>query len=404
MEQTSGRTIAARWILPVSTPPILGGWLRLVGGRVVEIGRGPPPHGAEDFGDVALLPGLVNAHTHLEFSDLEQPIGRPGTPLHHWIGQVIAARGTTDERRKHAAITRGLAESKAAGVRLLGEITTPPCNYVLPDESIDLVSFAEVIGLSPQRWQERFAAALKHQGRDEHQGRAEHRGKIERTGWSPHAPYSTQRGAIAQCLEHAARVGSPVAMHVAESPAERELLEQGTGPFADALRELGVWREGLFPWPREPVASLIDQLARAPQALLVHGNDLCEAEIERIRGHVNLTVVYCPRTHARFGNPPHPIARLLAAGVRVALGTDSRASNPDLNLWGEVQWLLRHRTDLDPSRVLEMATLAGAEALGRRDVGRIEPGGQPGLCFLETEANEVAGLWEDCARRRLRPA
>ena len=377
--------LKARWIIPVSRDPIHGGWIRLRGERVVEVSGGRCPSGAEDLGDVALLPGLVNAHTHLEFSDLPGPIGAPGTTLPEWIGQVIAARSETTLAAKQAAIEQGMRESRAAGVRLLGEISTPPCQYPSEPDDPQRVSFAEVLGLSSQRGKDRFQAAMAFTRDD------------RSAGWSPHAPYSTSLALIDACIEQARKQSRPVAMHVAESPAERELLISASGPFADTLQKLGVWHEGLFPWGDDPLRQLIERLAHAPRVLLVHGNDLRAAEIELIARHSHLTVVFCPRTHAFFGYPRHPVAEMLRANVRVALGTDSRASNPDLNLWREVQFLLQQRGDVSGQEVIRMATANGADALGRGDLGRIEPGCRPGLGCVATAASKLADVFADLA-------
>jgi cytosine/adenosine deaminase-related metal-dependent hydrolase len=113
-------------------------------------------------------------------------------------------------------------------------------------------------------------------------------------------------------------------MHIAESAAEVELLQRGTGPLAEMLREFGVWREGLFP-SRWTFLDLLRELSRAPRGLVVHGNYLGSPEIDFIARHPNLNVVYCPRTHEAMGHPPHPWRQMLAAGIPVALGTDSKA-------------------------------------------------------------------------------
>ena len=382
--------LKARWIIPVSRDPIHAGWVRLRGDRVVEVSGGRCPSGAEDLGDVALLPGLVNAHTHLEFSDCRQPIGDPGTTLPEWIGQVIAARSETTVEGKRAAIEQGMRESRAAGVRLIGEITTPPCQYPNAPDDPQRVSFAEVLGLSAERGEDRWSAAMAFTRDD------------RSAGWSPHAPYSTSLTLIDACIEQARKQSRPLAMHVAESPAERELLTSASGPFADTLQTLGVWQEGLFPWGVEPLQQLIQRLSRAPRALLVHGNDLRAAEIEQIAEHPQMTVVFCPRTHAFFGYREHPVAEMLKANVRVALGTDSRASNPDLNLWREVQFLLRQRSDLPGQDLIRMATMSGADALGRSDLGRIEAGSRPGLGCVGTAASKLADVDADLAINEFR--
>jgi cytosine/adenosine deaminase-related metal-dependent hydrolase len=358
-------------------------------GRIKEVGNGPTPTDAHDLGDVAVLPGLINAHTHLEFSHFNEPIGEPGIPLWTWIGMVIAARGNTSESHQRHSIEIGMQELRQSGTILAGEIATPPCLY--PDAEPSLIRFAEVVGLDAQRGAERLAAA---------------RSMIDAfpdTAVSPHAPYSTPRQLVADCVELARAASRPLAMHVAESPAERELLQHGSGPFADALKSLGVWQEGLFPWGNQPISTLIEMLTRAPSSLIVHGNDLQDEEIDSIARFSNLTVVYCPRTHHFFRYGPHPVARLIAAGVPVALGTDSRASNPDLDLWGEVQHLLRHRVDLKPSDVLAMATVHGARALGRPKLGSLEEDCTADLGIVETDAPKLEHLYADLATNDYKP-
>lgn len=386
MATSTTRVLTCRWIVPVASDPIQGGWIRLLGDEIIEVGRSAPPADAEDLGDIVLLPGLVNSHTHLEFSDLDHPIGQPCVPLSDWIGQVVAARVDRTSDAQARAIARGVDESARGNVRLIGDIATPPCDYgVLQANAPEIVSFAEVIGLSLERSGLRYEAAL------------EHLQSIYAAAISAHAPYSTTRQAIQRCIETSIMTNRPLAMHVAESPAERELLTRGTGPFADALRSMGVWQDGLFPWGDGPIIDLIRLLGRCPSALLVHGNDLTDDEIAILKQHPRITVVYCPRTHAFFGYDDHPVAKLIAAGIPVALGTDSRASNPDLSVLGEVQWLLNHRPDLDPAEVITMATVRGADALMRPDVGRIAVGCRPGLMTVATGATTIDGVYESLA-------
>nr|WP_236649143.1 amidohydrolase family protein [Rhodopirellula sp. SM50] len=403
MNATGRETIyTAGWIFPICRPPINGGFLRVVDDRIVEIGALSDGdyrrQAVVDLGDVAVLPRMVNAHTHLEFSDCQTPIGQPGIALSDWIGSVIAARGvaTTDQRRD--CIAGGIAESVAAGVGLVGDIATTPSAYPA-DAGASIVSFAEVLGLSDDRADERFRSAQTHSD------------SVAVTpsidfGVSPHAPYSTPPDLIRRCVDLAKQRGAALAMHVAESPDERTLLRQGSGPFADALRTAGLWPEGLFPWAgSQPLIDLIGWLAEAPRALLIHGNDLQDDEIERISQHPQLSVVYCPRTHHFFGHPRHGVQKLLDADIRVAIGTDSRASNPDLSVWKEVRFLLDHRPDLDPHAVLEMATLAGSDALlgAGSQFGRIQPGRIPhqSPVMLPTTAKRLNQVWRDFAAGEL---
>jgi cytosine/adenosine deaminase-related metal-dependent hydrolase len=164
-------------------------------------------------------------------------------------------------------------------------------------------------------------------------------------------------------------------MHLAESREELELLRDGAGPFQELLDERSMWDSGAIPHGSRPL-DYLQLLARAPQSLVVHGNYLDDEE----RGFLaasrqRMSLVYCPRTHAYFGHVPYPLAETLAAGVRVVLGTDSRASNPDLDLWAEMQFAAKAHPKVTPADVLQMGTLASAEALGCADnVGSLSAG------------------------------
>jgi cytosine/adenosine deaminase-related metal-dependent hydrolase len=170
--------------------------------------------------------------------------------------------------------------------------------------------------------------------------------------------------------------GVPVAIHLAETAAELELLAEHRGPFVALLQELGVWSpDGLVRGAEDVL-----HLTRGPNRVLyVHGNFLPpDATIPP-----NGAVVYCPRTHAAFGHPPHPFRDMLARGVRVALGTDSLASNPDLDLLAEARFLHRLYPDFPGEKLLHMATLAGAEALGWADeTGSLTPGKSADLVVI----------------------
>ncbi|MGI9473412.1 MAG: amidohydrolase family protein, partial [Rubripirellula sp.] len=262
-------------------------------------------------------------------------------------------------------------------------LTTPPSNYAATEGQLSLVTFAEVFGLNQERAEERFAAADTH---CQLEGEA---------GISPHAPYSTSIEMIMQCIAYARDQRRPLAMHVAESPAERELLFEGSGPFVAALKSIGAWRDGLFPWGGCDFVDLIDHLSSIPRSLLIHGNDLTKNEIEQLAAYPQVTPVYCPRTHLYFGYECHPVQLMLSMGIRVALGTDSRASNPDLNVWREVQYLLRRRQDIVPHDVLQMATQNGAIALGRNDLGTLDVGSQARLGVVRTVAGDLQKLYED---------
>jgi cytosine/adenosine deaminase-related metal-dependent hydrolase len=353
----SDYTLRARWVLPIDAPPLEGGYVSVSDGVIADVCGSDPSRGpVADLGDVVLLPGLVNAHTHLEFSGLAKPLGAPGMSLPTWIRTVIADRGRGD-RDAAAAIAAGLHESAAAGVTTIGEIATSPTALYDVDQAPRSLLFQEAIGFSAGRVE---SVAAEMEWRVEAAGDA--------AGISPHAPYTVHPQLLTRLVDLAISNQLPIAMHLAESREELQLLRDGTGPFQELLAERSMWDGAAIPRGSRPL-DYLRQLTRAQRSLAIHGNyfdaeEIAFAGAQRER----ISVVYCPRTHAYFGHEPYPLEAMLAAGVRVALGTDSRASNPDLNLLREVQFGSVLFPRVDPAVLLRMATLDAAEALGLGDV------------------------------------
>jgi cytosine/adenosine deaminase-related metal-dependent hydrolase len=358
-------TLRARWVLPVDHPPIDGGYVSVAQGRVVAVAVSNPGVGmVEDLGDVALLPGLVNAHTHLEFSDLERPLGTLGMSLPAWIRLVIADRKRGD-RDPAASIAAGLREAVAAGVTTIGEIATSPASlYLAMDGGPTTLLLHEAIGFSAGRVDSVYADLVRRLDASPRGG-----------ALSPHAPYTVHPRLLERLVKLAKARNATVAMHLAESREELQLLATGDGPFRDLLIERSMWDESAIPQGSRPLHYL-RVLAEAPRAVVIHGNYLADDEVEFIaRRRDSMSVVYCPRTHAYFQHSSYPLEAMLNAGIRVSLGTDSRASNRDLCLLNEVHQAAATHTTISAEAWLRMATINGAEALGMADsVGTLAPG------------------------------
>lgn len=347
----------ARWIIPVAGPPVSNGIVVVHGERVIGIHRTRRPD-TVDLGEVAILPGLVNCHTHLEFSGLASPL-TPMTPFTAWIREVVNYRRSMSEGVP-AAIRSGLRESLDSGVTLLGDIATTGWSWPDYSDGPECVVFQELLGLSAARIPELVAIAERHSA-------------SKHAGLSPHAPYSVHPELFQQAVRLAQSANVPLAMHLAETQAEQELLAEGTGEFRTLLQDFGLWQPELFggrEW-----SEFLEPFCDLPRALIVHGNYFNPDDLRLLAQHPHLTLVYCPRTHAAFGHPPNPWRTLLNLGGSVALGTDSRASNPDLSLWKEVQFLAANFRELSHLELVRLATWNGARALNRHlDHGTIESG------------------------------
>ena len=374
--------LRARTVYPIDRPPMDGGIVTIAGGRIVAVGENTSGRPPRDLGDVALLPGLVNAHTHLEFSLLHRPLAPPGTPFADWIRTVIEFRRQFQPVPNDAALLAGLAESRAAGVVAAGEIATTDWPKVIPPplDELNVVVFRELLGLGAERVEPLYSLAAEHlDGCQAGQARGLSH------GLSPHAPYTVHPELLRRACELSAARRVPLAMHLAESREELELLHAHEGPLVTLLQGLGAWQSPALPHGLRPL-DYLRTLATAYRALAIHGNYLTDDEIAFAAAHRDrLSIVYCPRTHAYFGHEPYPLAKMLAAGVRVAVGTDSRASNPDLNLWSELQHIAARHSQLSPAEVLRLGTLAGAEALGlAADLGSITPGKLARFAIVKT--------------------
>ena len=366
-------SLTARWVFPVSSPPIERGVVEIDAGRISAV-HNRRDNTAVDLGNVAVLPGLVNAHTHLEFSDLPCPV-EPPRPFTDWINALVAVRRTHPATRD--VLQRGLAECVNHGTALVGEIATqdwPPGDY--HHSGLSKVVFRELIGMSLER-----AAAQMDIARQWLDNSALDDPSLTR-GLSPHAPYSVHPDLYRDLVKLAAERGVPVAIHLAETEAELEFLRDGTGEFVAMLQRFNAWNANAIPRGTRPLDYLLP-LAALPRALVIHGNHLGSAEFDWLARHPQVSVVYCPRTHFFFNHVPHPWMKMLNRGTNVALGTDSRGSNPDLSLWREMQFLSRRFPSFDPATLLSMGTHAGAKALGQAaECGTLEQGKRADLTVV----------------------
>ena len=381
------RILRVRWLLNPNQPPLENVEIVEQGGRISEIRTLPAT--TANILPVILTPMLVNAHTHLEFSALAEPIC-PALPFPDWISAVIQWRRGKDGT-ENDGVSRGLQESIQSGIGVIGEIsTTQLVNHDDLAAGCHVVSFREIIGLQQERIPELLQLATEHLT----SASPEKLNNAVVAGLSPHAPYTVHPELFHSLIELAVSHKAVVAMHLAETTDEIELLHNGTGRFVDFLKRLGLWNNSTFPGGR-CIREFLEQLVRAPRALAIHGNHFSADDIQFVARHANLATVYCPRTHAYFRHTPHPIRQLMAAGAKVVLGTDSRASNPDLSIWKELQFVAAHFTDITIPQLLAMVTTDAADALGLPiDDYEIHVGGELRCVMLKTscDTNDLTQL------------
>jgi cytosine/adenosine deaminase-related metal-dependent hydrolase len=371
-------TLTAHWIIPVDGPPLERGTITIAGERIVAVEPQGQRAADRDLGNVAILPGFVNAHTHLDLSGLRGQIP-PTADFTAWLRTVIEHRRGQTPEQIEADIRTGLNESLQYGTTLLADIAAAGQSWaVLKEEPARAVVFYELLGLPLPRAEESLAIA---------------RAWLEQTaptatcrpGLSPHAPYSVRDWLFGQAAKLASQLRLPLTTHLGETTAEYELLQNHRGSLVEFLSEVGVWdAEGLVSFPEEVCFLYQD---RSLPRLFAHAN-YADATLLAL---TQSSVVYCPRTHAAFKHSRHPFREFLSRGIRVALGTDSLASNPDLDVLAEARFLHEHYDDVPTETVLRMATLRGAQVLGWADeTGSLTPGKSADLVVLPLPDEEKA--------------
>ncbi len=335
-----------------------------------------------DWGDAVILPGLVNAHTHLELTDLHGQITAPRS-FSDWLRQLISLRRTWCRERFIESTRAGLRMSIASGTTLVGDISAAGVGVqALRGEKLRKVVFEETLGLDPALGATRLTLLEARVEADRNSADT-----LLTPGVSPHAPYTVSPQLYRDVAGIAERLSLPLATHVAETEEELALLQSGTGDLMELLESLGAMPPGWSAPGMAPVVWLDALGILNVSPVLIHCNYVDEHSMSRIL-QTRSSVVYCPRSHAYFGHRQHPVRQMLDLGINVALGTDSLASNASLSMLDEVRYLFGGRKDLKSEEILRMATLNGASALGFGGVlGRLRRGYWADLTVLRLPGN-----------------
>ncbi len=363
----------ASWIVPIVEPPMRDGWVAVDRGRVVALSRRPPSDGTPeiDLGEVAVLPGLVNAHTHLELSYLRDEVP-PASQFVSWIRGVIAARRKRPDPASPEileSIDRGIEEALACGTAVVGDISNTLATFgPLARSPLAGVVFYELIRFSAQDargFVEEAAAALEALPPTER----------VRATLAAHAPYSVAPLVFRAIREAVDRDPfSACSVHLSESAEEVEFIRSGGGPWRTMLEELGSWDPQWVPPGGTPVQFLDDSGFLDGRLLAVHGVQMDAADLQRLASR-GTTLVTCPRSNGHTGAGAPPLEEFYESGVRVAVGTDSLASAPDLNVFAELATMRALAPSVPAAALLDSATRQGSRALGfDPDFGTIEAG------------------------------
>lgn len=386
---------SARWVLPISSPIIERGAVAVRGTRIVAVGEREQlirqfPHATlRDLGNAAILPGLVNVHSHLELTLMRGWLEAHEADFFTWLRRITVARLeklSADDLRLSA--TLGAVEAARAGITCLGDASdvAHASMSALRDVGLRAIVFKEVFGPDRRLAREQFSkteervAALR-----------ELETERVRLGLSPHAPYTVSAPLLELVTDYARRHAMPLMMHAAESQAETDLMLFGRGPFAESFARRGIeWRA--------PGVSSVQYLARlgflAARPLLAHCIRVDAADMDTIAAF-GARVAHCPKSNAKLGHGRAPLVHLLRRDICVGIGTDSVASNNTCDVLEECRFAaLAARLDfaetgtlLTAEAILRAATLDGARALGlERFTGSLEAGKEADLTAVALDS------------------
>ncbi|MCC6731264.1 MAG: amidohydrolase family protein [Chthonomonadales bacterium] len=387
--------LRARWVLPISGPPIADGEVVVEEGRIAEVrpSRGLPAPDARDFGEAALLPGLVNVHSHLDYTVFRGLLD--DLAFYPWVRTLNARRAALEERDWLASASLGALEAARAGVTTLGDCTATGASLLACRQAgLRAVVYQEVFGIDEEATVDAALADLDARVAGL---RRQARGARIRVGVSPHAPYTVRPALLGAVAAWARERGLPTCIHAAESPEEARWVRDGSGPFGEMCARRGIRWE---PTGSGVVAHLDRAGALDDRTLLVHGVQVStdDARVARERG---AAWAHCPKSNAKLANGIAPLGLLRGRAngptARIGLGSDSVASNNTMDLFEEMRFAvlahraIRRRADaLDAPTALRMATLGGARALGWADrIGSLEVGKEADVVAVRLDAATV---------------
>lgn len=412
---TQPGVLAADWVLPISREPIRDGAVAVEGSRIAWVGprrelpsrflRAP----LRAYPRSLLLPGWVNAHSHL---NLTAALGMlPGTAerFTDWIRSLLRLREQWPPEVIRQATVAGLDLLGHSGTTTVAHVSTLPDLEPFLEHPMRSVVFHEPIGFQEARaealfteardWVEAGEALIEDAGA---QGRVS-------LGLAPHSPYGASGALIRKLWEWSGERRLPFSVHLSETRAELEFVRNGTGQFREFLEERGGWDPDWQPAGTSPVEYLAEMGVLEPgrdtaRGVAVHCNYLSDRDVELL-AQGPLIPVWCPGSHVFFGHGRHPAGRLLDSGVPVALGTDSTASNMGLNMLREVRLAASSLPEVPREAWVRAATLTAAEGLGLGALtGSLEAGKAADLQVLESaqeETDPLSALFEAKLRVRL---
>ena len=373
--------IRARTIVPMVREPIEDGAVVVEREKIVGVGAFPEikeTFAGEvlDLGERVLLPGLINAHCHLDYTVLRGKIPSPSS-FADWIREINAEKARLTEQDYVDSIKAGFAEAARFGTTTIANLTAFPKLADAIEEPIRTWWFGELIDVRDPKQAEAIVEEAVELLRPK-----------RNWGLAPHAPFTASPRLFARCEEIARKEGVPLTTHLAESRDEMQMFREASGPAFDFLQGIG---RSMDDCGRETPFSLFRRTRSLDERwIIAHLNELDADDFELLAKTPKFHIAHSPRSHGYFGHSPFAFEQLRGLGLNVCLGTDSLASNTNLSLFAEMREFLGKNSATSPREALEMATTNGAAALGQWDrLGCIRTGAFADLIALPASTGDI---------------
>jgi cytosine/adenosine deaminase-related metal-dependent hydrolase len=361
--------IRARIVVTMCGTPIENGAVAVSGNRIVDVGRfddvkARNAGNAVDLGEKALLPGLINAHCHLDYTCLRGKIP-PQKSFTDWIRAISSEKSELSTKDYVASINDGFEEAKRFGTTTIANLTAFPELIAQIQPSIRTWWFAELIDIrAPERADKLVDAAIEALKQNSDWGLA------------PHALFTASKNLFRRCEEIAQLEHILLTTHLAESREEMEMFRDASGPLYEFIKNIGRPIDDCG--NETPLGLFVGAPGgrAVPHWIVAHLNELTETDFELLeRSNSKFHVVHCPRSHNYFGHSPFAFDRLRSLGFNICLGTDSLASNETLSVFDEMRVFQKNFPQISPEEIFRMVTVNPARALLQEaSLGQIQPG------------------------------
>jgi cytosine/adenosine deaminase-related metal-dependent hydrolase len=371
--------LRARIVVTLDGPPIENGAVAISENQIVDVGKFPEVSARHlgkkivDLGEKALLPGLINAHCHLDYTCLRGKIPTQKS-FADWIRAINAEKAELSRGDYLASINEGFAEAKRFGTTTIANLTAFPELISQIQAPIRTWWFAELIDVrSPERANELVDLGI------------EFLKPVPNWGLAPHALFTASRDLYRRCEEVARREKILLTTHLAESREEMEMFRHGSGPLYEFMKSIGRPMDDCGQeTPLEKFVGLLGDASLPAQWIVAHLNELAESDFKLLKELTSkFHIVHSPRSHDYFGHSRFPFEKLRALGFNICLGTDSLASNESLSLFAEMRAFQRSEPGFSSDKVLEMVTVNAGVSLDQSrhggKLGRIRAGFQADL-------------------------